>query len=214
MRILFCNIAWMKFYKGTCPDDIPVNGGSYVMQTGMANEEFNFLPFENENGDYYCYGSVETKSTKGRKSNELHIEKLEGCSLLAGEDAIDDVLVIFCARPDRGSEKNNTHIVGWYQHATVFRNYQPVKLGFEDEELERAFNIMTKKENAVLLPVGLRCRRTLWWAPRANEQGYGFGQANVWFPTNLKSDAAQNYISKIVKQIKDYDEENWIDKYE
>ncbi len=30
----------------------------------------------------------------------------------------------------------------------------------------------------------------------------------------LKSDEAKNYITKIVKQIEEYDGENWIDKYE
>lgn len=215
MRILFCNIAWMKFYKGINSDDVPVNGGSYVRQTQTANEKFNFLPFEDENGDLYCYGSVETKSKEGRVPNELHIEKIEGFdSLYKDEKAIDDVLVVFCARSDRGVEKSDTNIVGWYEHATVHRNYQSVTLCFEDGEEERAYNILTKKENAVLLPVSLRYRKTLWSAPRANEQSYGFGRANVWYPSISTSDSAHSYISKIVKQIKNYEEENWIDKYE
>lgn len=214
MRILFCNIAWMKLYKGVSPNDMPVNGGSYVKQTQTANEEFNFLPLEDENGDFYCYGSVETKSKEGRVPNELHIEKIVGIdSLYKDEESIDDVLVVFCARPDRGAEKSDSNIVGWYEHATVYRNYQFVTLCSEDGE-ERAYNILTKKENAVLLPVALRCRRTLWLAPRANEQSYGFGRANVWYPCISNSDSAHYYISKIVKQIKDYDEDNWIDKYE
>ncbi|WP_277407741.1 hypothetical protein [Lacrimispora xylanisolvens] len=214
MRILFCNIAWMKSYKGANPDDVPVNGGSHVKKTKTANEEFNFLPLEDENGDYFCYGSVETKSTNGKNPNELHIEKIQGCKNLEKEESVDDVLVVFCARPDRGNEKSNTNVVGWYWHATVYRNYQYITLCTETEEFEQAFNITTRKENAVLLPGGLRMRRTLWWAPRANEQGYGIGNANVWFPVNLKSDEAKNYITKIVKQIEEYDGENWIDKYE
>lgn len=30
MRILFCKIAHMKYYKGICGNDKPYNGGDYV----------------------------------------------------------------------------------------------------------------------------------------------------------------------------------------
>ena len=34
MRILFCNIAWMNYYKGIVwGKDEPQNGGSYVKET-------------------------------------------------------------------------------------------------------------------------------------------------------------------------------------
>lgn len=39
MRILFCNIAWMKEYRGNEDGkDTPLNGGSYVDETGDAHE--------------------------------------------------------------------------------------------------------------------------------------------------------------------------------
>lgn len=43
MRILFCNIAWMNYYKGIIwGKDEPQNGGSYVKETleqnGQAEE--------------------------------------------------------------------------------------------------------------------------------------------------------------------------------
>ena len=45
MRILFCNIAWMKEYRGNEDGkDIPLNGGSYVDETGDAHEKYNFTP--------------------------------------------------------------------------------------------------------------------------------------------------------------------------
>jgi hypothetical protein len=38
MRILFCNIAQMKYYKGIIPGkDEPQYGGDFVLQTGDAN---------------------------------------------------------------------------------------------------------------------------------------------------------------------------------
>lgn len=39
MRILFCNIAWMNYYKGIVwGKDEPQNGGSYVKETLDAHE--------------------------------------------------------------------------------------------------------------------------------------------------------------------------------
>ena len=41
MRILFCNIAWMKEYRGNEDGkDTPLNGGSYVDETGDAHEKY------------------------------------------------------------------------------------------------------------------------------------------------------------------------------
>ena len=63
MRILFCNIARMKYYKGIVPGvDEPKFGGAYVTQTGDAGEQYNFAPLETGSGEC-CFGVVETKST-------------------------------------------------------------------------------------------------------------------------------------------------------
>lgn len=212
MRILFCNIAWMKYYKGVWDGDIPHNGGGYVKRTQMAGEEYNFLPVLNEaDGREFCYGSVETKHTRADRSNELHIEKLEGCEAMEKAESVDEVLVIFCARPERGREKNYTRVVGWYQHATVYREYQLETLLFDADEEEIGYNIFADKKDVVLLPEGIRSRRTQWFVPRANEQGYGFGQANVWFPVNLPP-AGKAYVDSLVKRIMAYTGDNWIDR--
>ena len=43
MRVLFCNIAWMNYYKGIVEGkDIPQNGGSYVKEQKNAHEAYNF----------------------------------------------------------------------------------------------------------------------------------------------------------------------------
>ena len=45
MRILFGNIAWTKEYRGNEDrNDTPLNGGSYVDETGDAHEKYNFFP--------------------------------------------------------------------------------------------------------------------------------------------------------------------------
>ena len=63
MRILFCNIARMKYYKGIVPGtDEPKFGGAYVAQTGDASEKYNFAPIQAEDGEC-CLGTVETSCT-------------------------------------------------------------------------------------------------------------------------------------------------------
>ena len=215
MRILFCNIAWMRYYKGVCEDDMPVNGGSFVKENNAAEEDINFMPICNEEeGEEFCYGFVETKRTKGDTHNQLHIEKLEGCELLKNEESAEDVLVVFCARPDRGNEKTSTLVVGWYKHATVYRRHQELTVDYDDGYSEdRIYNIITEKKNAVLLPVEQRNRVALWRVPRAREGvKYGFGQANVWFPSSSPLAPEHEFITKIVKRINEYDGDNWVDK--
>ena len=56
-RILFCNITYMKYYQGITKEDKPVNGGSYIGDTGDAIEKYNF--YVRSNG--MVFGFVETK---------------------------------------------------------------------------------------------------------------------------------------------------------
>lgn len=52
-KVIFCNIAWMKYYKGELEDDKPINGGEYVKKYGEAVETTNFIDY-----NHYCYGFV------------------------------------------------------------------------------------------------------------------------------------------------------------
>ena len=116
MRILFCNVAWMKEYRGNEDgNDTPLNGGSYVDETGDAHEKYNFFPihFEGEE-DSYCLGFFETKSHNGKDVNQMHIENIAGCELCKKEESVEDVLVVYCAKHPA---HNFTTIVGWYKHA-------------------------------------------------------------------------------------------------
>ena len=126
MKILFCNIAWMDYYKGIVNGiDEPKNGGSYVAENGDAHEAYNFECVKlGEDVGYpegeYCLGFVETKATNGNTRNQLNIEKIAGCELCKKENEVDDVLVVYCAKyPD--SLVQETYVVGWYKHATVYR---------------------------------------------------------------------------------------------
>lgn len=188
MRVLFCNIAWMKYYNGITEYDKPVNGGSWVKENENATECLNFAPC---NDVTYC-GYVSTKSNRG-KSNQLHIEKLDG--ITNEDDSAEDVLVIWVAKRNEGSKST---IVGWYKNATVARYYEWIDDGWP-------FNIVAKVEDSVLLPLDKRHKVV----PRACKEGYsyGMGQANVWF---AKSDdeKAEKYIQNMIEYINSYDGDN------
>ena len=182
MRILFCNIAWLLYYKGLCPGEVePSSGGEYVKRTGDAHEKHNFLPIDLTFKDgampdgLYCLGFVETKATGKEKANQLHIEKIDGCAACEHEPAVDDVLVVYCATHPA---HNFTTVVGWYKHATVFREYQAAEVN----DFVQNYNAIAKVEDCVLLPVPIRSRRTMWNIPRRNcGAAFGLGRSNVWF---------------------------------
>jgi len=210
MRILFCNIAWMREYTGNEDgNDRPLNGGSYVDESGDAHEKYNFFPvkFVNEE-DAYCLGFFETKSYDGKNSNQMHIEKIAGCELCKNEDYVEDVLVVYCAK--HPAHKFTT-VVGWYKHATVYRYYQEQKFGEGDVQ---CYNAIAKASDCVLLPVSARSRILHWQVPRkSNGWAFGFGRANVWYASedDKRLDA---YLEKITKQIEEYSGENWIKYYD
>lgn len=220
MRVLFCNIAWMNYYKGIVEGkDIPQNGGSYVKEQKNAHEAYNFeAVLLNEEQGYsegeYCLGFVETKTTNKRTRNRLNIEKINGCELCANEEEAEDVLVIYCAKyPD--SSVQETYVVGWYKHATVYRYYQIIEFSDGNGGIhEQSYNAIAKKEDCVLLPRSVRRKSNKWRVPRKTGGiSYGFGQANVWFANgrneNRNLDA---FLQKMVKQTEEYDGENWIDE--
>ena len=90
MRILFCNIAWMKEYRGNEDGkDTPLNGGSYVDETGDAHEKYNFTPVNMEGREgLYCLGFFETKSHNGKDVNQMRIENIAGCELLKDRKSV------------------------------------------------------------------------------------------------------------------------------
>jgi len=206
MRILFCKISSMKYYKGHCDEDVPVNGGKYVAEHGYGHEEYNFTPILVQGeSETECLGFVEPKSNSGTR-NTFHLEKIDGCANLKNEPFVEDVLVIWCATRLQG----DVTVVGWYKHATVWRDLQSWTLEWNDGEEERFQNVRAKAADCTLLPVGER-NRHIWSIPTAKRtKAYGFGQSMVWYPTEPK---AQPFVSRLVENIDNYCGENWLDTY-
>ncbi|MCM1232378.1 MAG: hypothetical protein NC489_19830 [Ruminococcus flavefaciens] len=179
-----------------------------MKEHGYGHEEFNFWPrsFEGE-PEEICLGFVEPKSNRGRR-NTFHLENIEGCAAIKDEPFVEDVLVVWCAT----RQQKDTTVVGWYKHATVWRDLQPgwILVHDDGEEEERSFNVMAKASDCVLLPEGER-NRAKWSIPSARyTRSYGFGQSMVWYPTE---ESAKPYLARLLESINGYREENWLRRF-
>lgn len=182
MKIIFCNIAYMRFYDGRVAGELkPLTGGRWVAENEDAHEKWNFLNF-----DGFCYGFVQGNS------EQMHIENLD--KVYTQQDSAEDVTVVWCAsHPERG-----TVIVGWYEHATINRYSQRVR-STAITGIDRYCWFSTKAKDAYLLPEELR---TFPIGRAAKDgTGRGFGQQNYWF---AKSEyARKELIPTVVKFIED-----------
>lgn len=204
MKVIFCNIASIKYYKGIIKNiDEPRYGGEYVTSTGDAHEKYNFQPIDLD-GTELCLGFFETKTTNGVTRNELHLEKIEGYSI--NNEIAYDVLVVWCAKLHDG----RTTVVGWYKKATVYRRYKIAEIELDDGIYEQSYNIEADVDNCLLLPDNER-NRFLWNVPRKSKgRAFGFGQANIWYALEPK---AEDFVRQLVNSIEEYQGNNWLYKY-
>lgn len=207
MKILFCNIAFMKYYRGAMPGvDMPVNLSTRSKSAVDAIEQFNFSPCNME-GEDVCLGFFSSKNG-AEKNSQTRIEKIPGVS--ADADVAEDVLVVWCAKKEGNDSR--TVVVGWYKHATVYRYLQEAIFGEGDNEFHQLYNVSAKAEDCVLLPVGERSRYTRWNIPRkkgSNGPAFGFGTSNVWFATE---ELAKDFVDGMKARIDDYCEENLMEQ--
>ncbi len=204
MKILFCNIAFMKYYRGVMPGvDEPTNLCVRTKDMSQVQEQYNFSSCFLEDKET-CLGYFSAKNSGGSKSGQIHIEKIEGVS--AADDRAENVLVVWCAKKE--GNDNRTVVVGWYKNATVYRYYQEAIFGEGDDEFHQLYNVVAEAENCVLLPVGERSRYTRWNVPKkkgANGPAFGFGPSTAWYAEEEK---AQDFVRDLVKRIDEYDGDN------
>lgn len=210
MKIIFCNIAYMKYYKGIIEGiDEPENGGQYVKVYKNAHEAYNFDAIEcQETENEMCLGYVRLSQSSENKTSEFHIEKINGCEHMEKEPYIDDVTVVWCAKSNR---IDGMRVVGWYTNATALRN--PEFAEFENGFVQE-YNFFAEKTSCVLLPEKERYLAK-WIVPRSGHNGYdfGFGRSNIWYAQGSEINSKQKtYIETILKQINNYNGENWIEK--
>ena len=175
-KIIFCNIAWMKNYRGVTDDDKPVNGGKFVNENGTAYECYNFFPV-----NHFCYGYFQHV---GEKLNLERIDKTVGNS-----EVVHDVTVVWVA---------NRKIVGYYEHAEVFKYWHTFSDPTIDEEhADWDHWCRAREENVYLLPVTERN----FSIPSAAKDGTGkgMGQSNIWYVDSYW--AKENFLPKVEQYL-------------
>ena len=178
-KVVFCNIAWMKFYCGIDNSDMPKNGGAFVKNNNDACESFNFYPY-----NHYCLGYVRAP---GERLNLARVEDVSD-----DVDKIDDVTVVFVA-----TNENGRYIVGWYEHAEMYRYYQFFDDGVVENHTYWEYNFKTKEENAHLIPEELRNFRILS-ASKAGA-GMGMGQSNLWYADSAVT--KEKFVPKVLEYL-------------
>lgn len=177
MKLLLCNVAWMKRYEGIANDDRPINGGKFINDHGYGSEVLNF-----QRNRRYVYGFVQ--ATNGT----ININRLEPDA----EDYVDDVLVVWRATSSEGAV-----VIGWYKKARVFRHEQEANLKrvFEYEEQEHypGWYIRAKFQDAFLIPA----RDRAFKVPVTHE---GFGSRS--FVSYLQN--TNKEVQKFKKELLDY----------
>lgn len=169
----------MLHYEGQTSRDItPTGAGKWVKENADAHEKWNFL---NYNG--ICYGFVQN-------NGQFRIEHFEGVASNASDT--DGVTIIWCAP----IEKGKTVIVGWYENAKVYRDYQQSNYTMTSG-LNRDFFVQAKAEDCYLLPEHLR----KFEIERASVTGIGqgFGQQNYWYAESEY--ARKELIPKVLEFI-------------
>ena len=193
-KVLFCNVAYMKYYDYAQFNEISVNGGQYAADTGDVFEKYNFHRCE----DGTVKGFVETRyaggyNGKDTKSDELFIENID--QHYKNFEEIENVTVIFCAK-NPNKNVDSTDIVGWYKNAKVYRNRK--------EYLGRFYNIEAEYQNAILLP---EYKRNLDISRiTSNKENIDFGQANVWYANKVEH---KPLVSDILSYIDQYSDEKF-----
>jgi tetratricopeptide (TPR) repeat protein len=179
MRILFCNVTWLKNYIGANDDD------RYVGENDKENESYNFQDYNGK-----CYGYIPNKG------GSLNLERFDKATI--NDDSIDNVLIIWVAKQSK-EEKNV--IVGWYRNATLFRySQESYPYGWIGRDLY--FSIEAASEDCFLLPVAER----KFEIPRAAVAGKDKGkrQSNIWYAES--GYAKTVFIPKVLEFVESYKE--------
>lgn len=172
-KVVFCEVAWMKHYRGVTDEDKPMNGGKYIEENGDGGEVYNFCPVNRK-----CYGYVM------HYGSELHIERYD--KTLKNHSEAVDMTVVWVASNGGGSK-----IVGWYEHATMYREWQWY-LAMDYQYYD--YNFIAEDKNCFLIPEKDR-KFTVPRAPKAGK-GRGMGQSQVWYADSEY--AQEEFIPKVM----------------
>ena len=206
--VIFARVADMKYYRGITDTDKPENGGSYVSDTGMAHECYNFAPIIQNGEDHEkCIGFC--MMSGGKKGvSQLHIENIAGCEACKSEASCEGVTVVFVSKSSRAK---SMRVVGFYKNAIVYRNPQFMEF---DNGYEQMYWFEARKEDCVILPYSTRFGSSEWYVPKSTGNAdFGFGRSSIWYAGGKgASEKELEYVERMLQSIDAYHGENWMDK--
>lgn len=176
-KVVFCQVAWMKEYRGVREDDKPLNGGKYVRDNGDGGEIYNFAPYNHK-----CYGYVM------HYGDELHIERY-GKTLKNHSEATDMTVVWVATKGEK------CKIVGWYEHATMYRFWQSLDDFLIGDTYD--YNFIAEEKDCYLIDEDKR----EFVIPRAQiaGKGRGMGQSQVWYADSQY--AQEKFIPEVLSYL-------------
>ena len=174
-KILFANIGWMISYNGQSSKDKISGGGAY--SDIDKHEAFNF---QDLNGK--CYGYIQLAGDR------IDLQRIDP-NVSQNEDYLDDITIVwFATNPVIGG----SWIVGWYKHATVFRDCQksnaPQRNGY-------GYYVMADEGDCTLLSVDERVMQI----PR-QIKNYP-GRSNIWY---ADAKEIEPFKAQIIEYINSY----------
>jgi len=161
-KIIFCNIAWMRSYKGL-RNDTASGGGAFIEKNRWGHEIFNFSPLK---GKVFGYVKV---------NGNININRFGADS---SDEYIKGVIVVWTAKRPTGGNV----IVGWYKNATLYRASQSQPRGFRHTTM--SYSAVCHEKNAKLLSEDER----VFDVPRGKN---GFGRSNIWYPIKNRKYVAE-----------------------
>lgn len=174
-RILFANIGWMISYNGPTSKDKISGGGSY--SDIDKHEAFNF---QNLNGK--CYGYLQPAG------NCIDLQRVDP-NASQNEECLDDITIVwFATNPIIGG----SWIVGWYKHATIFRECQK---SHAQQRKGNGYYVMADVGDCRLLSVDERVMQI----PR-QIKNYP-GRSNIWY---ADAKGIEPFKAKIIEYIDSY----------
>ena len=184
VKILFCNIGWMRDYKGIQGDSIK-GGGSFTEENKTGFEVCNF----SEIGDH-VYGHVRTRGDnkigKGASGVKIALERITARKK-EGESVSGVTIVWTAPRPSVGRV-----IVGWYNNATVYRRPKKIE---SPTKLQEDNNISYYKISALVSDVRLL---------RPEERNFyikPWSQSSIW---HVAAPENKNFVSEVIKFVGKY----------
>ncbi len=200
VKILFCNIGWMKKYEGERDDDRRPEGGGSYNKENVGFEICNFSEIED-----HVYGYVQTNGDWDDnidKGASINLKRITGEKEDQEKEYVSGVTVVWTAR--RPTSTGRTVIVGWYNNATVYRRPQPITPPTQLQEDNNIFyyKISALASDAILLqPEGrnFRINKEKNFMVRTNIR-YAYTEVLEVDPED------KNTISDVIQYIKFYNE--------